>query len=116
MCDTHRSDDLLKNYVDAVLSRLVFELNSFKFDGIFFIKTSGTAIGSKRAPNYANNLRNNFCYGVRSNQPSVESILTQYFLSCRNKNKSYMNSFELLNKRTPSIVLHSVIQALRFSS
>ncbi|CAN7951161.1 unnamed protein product [Ixodes pacificus] len=40
--------------VVATLSRLVLELNSFEFNNSHYIQISGTAMGTKMAPNYAN--------------------------------------------------------------
>lgn len=52
--EAHKRDDSPEGHVLAALSSLVLELNSFEFDGKFFLQTSGTAMGTKMAPNFAN--------------------------------------------------------------
>lgn len=51
--NTCEADSPSPKVIEALTS-LVLELNSFKFQNKFFLQTSGTAMGTKMAPNYAN--------------------------------------------------------------
>lgn len=50
----HRQPDTPDFSAIASLTRLVLELNSFEFNQEYFRQISGTAMGTKLAPNYAN--------------------------------------------------------------
>ncbi|CAN7951906.1 unnamed protein product [Ixodes pacificus] len=52
--ESHRSPGTPDGYTVSILTRLVLELNSFEFHDKFFLQISGTAMGTKMAPNYAN--------------------------------------------------------------
>lgn len=62
--NSYREDDLPHGSVLTALAGFVLKLNGFEFDKNFFIQTSGTAMGTKMAPNYGNifmgNLESNF--------------------------------------------------------
>ncbi|CAN7948048.1 unnamed protein product [Ixodes hexagonus] len=52
--EPRRSSDAPDAHTIAMISRLVLELNSFEFNDQFFLQISGTAMGTKMSPNYAN--------------------------------------------------------------
>ena len=54
MYELHKQPDTPDGHVVATLARLVLELNTFEFHNKYFRQVSGTAMGTKMAPNYAN--------------------------------------------------------------
>lgn len=54
MYELHKQPDTPDGHVVATLARLVLELNTFEFNNKYFRQVSGTAMGTKMAPNYAN--------------------------------------------------------------
>lgn len=52
--EAHKRDDFPEGHVLATLSSLVLELNSFEFDCKFLFQNSGTGMGTKMTPNFAN--------------------------------------------------------------
>lgn len=54
MYTDHRQPDTPDFSAIATLTRMVLELNSFEFNQEYFRQISGTAMGTKMAPNYAN--------------------------------------------------------------
>lgn len=105
--DTYRSDDLPDKHVVATLSRLVLELNSFEFNGSFFLQTSGTAMGTKMAPNYANifmgNLESNFL-ASRSLKPLFyKRYIDDIFLIWSHSEEELLEFIRAFNFAHPSI-------------
>lgn len=54
MYELHRLPESPDGHVVATLTRLVLELNTFEFNSQYFRQISGTAMGTKMAPSYAN--------------------------------------------------------------
>ena len=54
MYELHNQPDTPDCHVMAKLTRLVLELNAFEFNNEYFRQVSGTAMGTKMAPSYAN--------------------------------------------------------------
>lgn len=54
MYELHRKTGTPDSHVVATLTRLVLELNAFEFNDKHFRQVSGTAMGTKMAPSYAN--------------------------------------------------------------
>lgn len=107
MYNMHRSEDLPDGSVLATLSRLVLELNGFEFDGNFFLQTTGTAMGTRMAPNYANifmgNLESKFLSDCALRPMFYKRYIDDIFIIWPHKEEALLGFIEAFNSVHPSI-------------
>lgn len=103
----HREEDSPSPRVVEVLTRLVLELNSFEFENKYFLQTSGTAMGTKMAPNYAtifmHNIETKFLSTSDSSPALYKRFLDDIFMIWTDTEQRLIAFIEEFNTVHPNI-------------
>lgn len=103
----HNPDAYPSKKVIEILTRLVLELNSFEFNNQYYLQISGTAMGTRMAPNYANifmrHIQSNFLSGYDIRPSFYKRYLDDIFMIWTDSENELLKFIHAFNQAHPSI-------------